>query len=429
MTSSSRSSVAGVAGATVDAGIGDAAAPWTTRARHGPEHAEMGNVGASVPLATLSHDTGPVDRSGGGGGHGGPPDGPGGPPDGGGPNAPIGGGGARLGLASRPEDRRFYLWVAIVTLVHALFVVGFATGAPTRLGAPGGADNAISVEIVTEPPSPQSRSTVSDRAAGGTPPPPPTPARQPASPTNAQRSEPSPPATPPPEPEAAAPPQEPDAQPPAPVETAATAPPATVPALDDADPALSKSAPKSESKSAEPKANPVNPPAAKPELKSTIQPPQQPSPKPETPPKKPQEPRPPPTAKPAQTQPQQRVAKLDLSPPTAPSLSFRAAVGSGAAGVDRPPGITRSGLNDQFALGVIRALQRTMPQLNTPGSVVIEIRLDMNGNLVSSVVLGPSNVAGLDNSVVLSTRQASFPIPFTTAKPDDLIFRIRYIYR
>lgn len=429
MTSSGRSSVAGVAGARADAGIGDVAAPRTTRARRNPEHAGAGGVGSQADQATLNQGEALGGRPGGSGGHWGPPDGPGGPPDGGGPNAPIGGGGTRIGLASKPDDRRFYLWVAIVTLVHALFVVGFATGEPTRLGAPGGADNAISVEIVTEPPSPQSRSTVSDRAAGGTPPPPPTPARQPASPTNAQRSEPSPPATPPPEPEAAAPPPEPAAQPPAPVEAAATAPPATVPALDDADPALSKAAPKSESKSAEPKANPVNPPEAKPDLKSTIQPPQKPSPKPETQPKKPPEPRPQPAAKPAQAQPQQRVAKLDLSPPTAPSLSFRAAVGSGAAGVDRPPGITRSGLNDQFALGVIRALQRTMPQLNTPGSVVIEIRLDMNGNLVSSVVLGPSNVAGLDNSVLLSTRQASFPIPFTTAKPDDLIFRIRYIYR
>ena len=79
------------------------------------------------------------------------------------------------GRVRPPEDRRFYAWLALATLVHALFVVGFTSAEPPRLGAADGADNAISVEILTEPPDPNSRATVSDSATGGPPPPPPQP--------------------------------------------------------------------------------------------------------------------------------------------------------------------------------------------------------------------------------------------------------------
>jgi TonB family protein len=120
------------------------------------------------------------------------------------------------------------------------------------------------------------------------------------------------------------------------------------------------------------------------------------------------------------------TAKLDLTPPAV----FQAPVGGGGAGLQRPAGITRSGENDDFARGVIRALQTTMPQLrNTFGRVTVRIELDMKGNLVRTTVLRPSNIAGLDQSVVFATKQSSFPFPPHNAVSADLIFFVTYIYR
>ena len=117
---------------------------------------------------------------------------------------------------------------------------------------------------------------------------------------------------------------------------------------------------------------------------------------------------------------------MDLTPPAI----FQAPVGGGGAGVQRPAGITRSGENDDFARGVIRALQSTMPQLrNTFGRVTVRVELNMNGNLVRTTVLKPSNIAGLDQSVVFATQQSSFPFPPRKAVPADLVFFVTYIYR
>jgi TonB family protein len=115
---------------------------------------------------------------------------------------------------------------------------------------------------------------------------------------------------------------------------------------------------------------------------------------------------------------------LDLTPPT----TFSG--GGGNAGLQRPPGITRSGENDAFARGVVSALQRTMPQLSdaTRGRVTVRITLDRDGSLVSTQVVRPSNIAGLDRYVVFATRQTSYPFPPRNAKPDDLVFLITYIY-
>jgi len=337
--------------------------------------------------------------------------------------------GAAADRVRPPEDRRFYAWLALATLVHALFVVGFTSAEPPRLGAADGADNAISVEILTEPPDPNSRATVSDSATGGPPPPPPQPQPAPAPPPPPQAAA-QPEATPPPSAPTETVPTETaqEAQPPPalrPTIAPEPEPAAETPVLDDPAEAGQKTAPKpAEAKPADTK--PVQPPP-KP------QPPQKAA---EPAPRKPAEPRPPqpptpraPTPPRPPAQPAQQTARLDLTPPTTPVTTFRAAVGTGTGGVDRPPGITRSGLNDDFARDVIRALQRTMPQIPTVGRVTVKIVLNMNGNLVRTEVLRPSSIAGLDQSVVFATRQTSFPIPFTTAKPDDLIFFVTYIYR
>src|SRR5581483_1038296 len=62
-----------------------------------------------------------------------------------------------------------------------------------------------------------------------------------------------------------------------------------------------------------------------------------------------------------------RDQPMQLSMPDLPTL----APGERATAVMRPPGITRSGENDDFARGVIRALRRTMPASNIPTRVTI----------------------------------------------------------
>jgi len=54
--------------------------------------------------------------------------------------------------------------------------------------------------------------------------------------------------------------------------------------------------------------------------------------------------------------------------------------------------------------------------------------LNRNGNLVSTRVEMPSNVAGLDQSVVFATKQTSFPLPPYNANDADLVFIVTYIY-
>lgn len=344
----------------------------------------------------------------------------------------------RGAYASPVDDRRFYKWLLVATAFHALFLISFASSKPRRLGNPDGAESAISVDFISEADL-KSRSTVADSASGAPKPPPPPPA---------QARAPTPPPTPAPPPEArpqpateappplseSAPelkpslPPEPQSQPPA--EQAAEpkpVPPQKQAALVLPEPAAEAPAPSPTGKASP--APPAQAPAAESPPKVTQPPanPHQPSASSAQPPAKPAKP-----AKPREETPRQptQTAKLDLSVPSVPAATFSAAVGSGTGGVERPPGITRSGLNDEFARGVIRALQRTMPQLsNTLGRVTVRIVLNMNGNLVTTTVIRPSNVAGLDQNVVFATRQSSFPLPPGNSKPDDLIFFVTYIYR
>lgn len=309
---------------------------------------------------------------------------------------------ARAGKALLQDNQRFQAGLVIALLLHFVLLVGLNHEArQRRLGAPSGAENAISVSIMTEAEL-KSLSTVDDRAAGQ-PAPPPTPSL-----------------TPPQEPTDSPTPKAPEAETPAVAKEAPAAKP-PVPEAEKQPPALKPGVgpeppQEVEASKAEPealpdkgaKAEPAPADAAKPAAPQAAKPAAQP--------------------KTQQAKPQEkRSATLDLSLP--PPTDFAAPSGAGA-GVERPPGITRSGENDAFARGVIRALQRTMPQLSdTHGRVTVRIKLDMNGGLVSTEVLRPSQVAGLDQSVVFATQQSSFPFPPRNAVPADLIFNVTYIYR
>jgi periplasmic protein TonB len=119
---------------------------------------------------------------------------------------------------------------------------------------------------------------------------------------------------------------------------------------------------------------------------------------------------------------------LDLSPRlTAPETPVP--TGGRSASVSRPPGVTRSGENDDFGRGVIRALRQTMPgSRGTVGRVTIRLFLSQNGNLDDVQVVKSAGDASLDQSVVFAAKQASFPIPPSRSTLGDRTFLVTYIY-
>lgn len=319
-------------------------------------------------------------------------------------------GGIVPGASASQDVRRFYLWLLAAIITHGAVLTGFISSSPRQIGSPDGLDGAISISLVTEADL-RGDATVADEAPGEPSPPPAMPAAPPApsmppppepAPQLRELTQPQPPASPPlkpaiaPDPPAPKPDAEPRAEP---------APKEDVP-LRGEQPATQKpAAPETPAKSqqaeapAETKASPA---AAKPVTPKEAK------------------------SKDAKAQ-ETKMAKIH---PAVPPAMQAAIPGGRGAGVERPAGITRSGENDAFARGVIRALQQTMPQLrDTRGRVKVRITLDKNGNLVSTQVLMPSNVAGLDQSVIFATRQTSFPLPPYKAVPADLVFVVTYIYK
>ena len=100
-----------------------------------------------------------------------------------------------------------------------------------------------------------------------------------------------------------------------------------------------------------------------------------------------------------------------------------------SATVARPAGITRSGENDDFGRGVIRALRQTMPpHRRIYGRVTIRLLLNESGNLAEVQVIGNSTDASLDQSVLFASKQSSFPLPPKGATVADRTFLVTYIY-
>jgi TonB family protein len=137
------------------------------------------------------------------------------------------------------------------------------------------------------------------------------------------------------------------------------------------------------------------------------------------------EPKPKPTAKVAPKPPDQ----LDLSVPFDLTMQGAASAG-GASSATRPPGITRSGENDRFGRDVIRALKKTMPpNEGVTGKVTIRIFLNERGNIDKLQLTQGSGDRILDDSVLFSAYQTSFPFPPKGATVADRTFLVTYVYR
>jgi periplasmic protein TonB len=123
-------------------------------------------------------------------------------------------------------------------------------------------------------------------------------------------------------------------------------------------------------------------------------------------------------------QPQQKSGGLQLDLPDFPM----SAVGRNAA-VGRPANITRSGENDDFGRGVVRALRQTMPApRGVLGRVTIRLLLSESGNLLETQLIKSGGDPTLDQSVVFAAKQSSFPIPPAGSTVADRTFLVTYIY-
>lgn len=299
------------------------------------------------------------------------------------------------------RPRIFWVGLALAFLVHALFIVGISSARQRDLGTPDGATDAIAVEIVdgatlkdsmeqptpvTAPPGTQERTAALPAQQPPPPPPPPEPQAEPQPP--AEAAQPSPPAEvaePAPAPaETKAPPKE------APKPPTAEA----LPAMEDAP--AGETTPQPAAEAAKPKQQAAKKPVAKPQAK------QQPKPRTQT-------------------------SALDLAVPYDGNAEDEESGGSSA--VQRPPGITRSGENDEFARNVIRALQKTMPRENARGRVTVRIVLNENGSRADVKLLKSGGNADLDFNVMFAARGTAYPFPPKNATLVDRTFTVTYIYR
>ena len=122
--------------------------------------------------------------------------------------------------------------------------------------------------------------------------------------------------------------------------------------------------------------------------------------------------------------------KMQLDPPERMSMPGGIATAPGrAAAVARPAGVTRSGENDDFGRGVIRALRQTMPSpRGLLGRVTVRLFLNENGNLTDVRIMKSAGNVELDQSVLFATKQTSFPIPPNRSTENDRVFLVTYIY-
>jgi periplasmic protein TonB len=277
-----------------------------------------------------------------------------------------------------PGSRRqpvFWLALLCAALAHAALIYWMGRSSTDYLGDAGGSERAISVELV-DAGALRGIGQQSNQPAGQAVPP---SAAQPA-------VEPTPPQQ---EPSEAVPQQEEAVAPEPPAETAKPAPDGQP---DEAAPAAKPPPPKAEPLEAK------KPVEAKPAEKAPPKPKALPAPQ-----------------------------GLDLSVPSSMAMS-----GSGASDstATRPPGITRSGANDRFGRGVIRAMRKTMPPPETgTGRVTVRVIFTPDGAIETMELVQSSGDTILDRSVMFSVREAAFPFPPNGATLADRTFRVTYIYR
>lgn len=321
--------------------------------------------------------------------------------------------------AAAPEsrDRKFWITLSVAMLIHLSVLIGIVRSPTRQMGDPSSPSDAVAVSFVTEA---ELRSAETGADGGPSAPP---PAAQPA------------PQPPPPEQQAQ---PQPETPPVPPQPKAEATPPAPAPKAED----IAKPEEKPVTPEPPPLAENTEAVAAVPKEKPEDKPPVEAKAEPQE--KKIDDAKdlekelsellelPDPTrqakpAQPARKQQQQAMRAPDMTMPGQQKTMMQSFDGK-SAGIERPAGITRSGANDDFARGVIRALRSTMPQMNALGRTTVRIVINQNGNIESVEVLARSENTDLNRAIVFSTKQASFPFPPNGATILDRTFTITYIY-
>lgn len=324
--------------------------------------------------------------------------------------------GAGWRLIEPPKQRRSTIWVplAVAAALHIAPFLATALGvvpsvSMRRMGEADGDPDAITVDVVD----------AATLASSSPPPvqPPPQPAPEPA--------------PQPPQPPQAQPPQAPQAQPTPPIpEIRGTTAPESPP-----DEPLPKQPPRETPPAKQPaaKAPPPPPPLPAPP------PPQRPNPGVEEmvkemtelfapeprrqapPAKRPNEQQPPPANEPPREPSTVEPSTRELDKP----IEFQA----NSSSVARPVDITRSGENDEFGRGVIRALRQTMPPpWGLRSRVTIMFLLSPSGQVAEMQLVKGSGYPLVDQSVVFAARNSTFPMPAKGSKVSDRIFLVTYLY-
>jgi periplasmic protein TonB len=276
--------------------------------------------------------------------------------------------GARTPTAKSNSERRFWIGLSCAALLHATLIIGISRSSSLhRMGEKEGRPDGISVELIDAADLLSKSSVPLD---GGTTPP-------------SAASPPAPP-TPPPQPPQPAPQQ-----------------PAPTPRPEAARPA--KPAPEPQKAPQSASREPIPDLFALPDVMGKQSAP---------PPEKSQKASP-------KADPQTRTSTAD------PTIFVPE-----SAGVSRPAGVTRSGENDEFGRGVIRALRQTMPPpRGSNGRVTVRLLLSENGNLAEVSIVRSAGDPILDQSVVFAVKQSNFPIPPGGSTTIDRTFLVTYIYR
>ncbi len=306
-------------------------------------------------------------------------------------------------------DRTFWIGLALAFTLHASMFVplvgGYLTASSRRLGEADGAPDSMSVEVVQE------------AALPGATAPPPEPSPAPPTPPEPMKAEPQeqPPSPTPPQQKQAQqqpPPQEKAEPAPKP---AAPAPP-SVPVADEA-----RSLPDIRG-TTEPDPSPSESPPAE---RATAQKPTEtaalmkemtelfaPSPS-------------------RRATPPAKNAPAQPADPNAPRPVLDAPIEfqGNSSSFSRPIDITRSGENDEFGRGVIRALRQTMPSpWGLKSRITIKFLLTESGQVAEMRLVQGSGYPLVDQSVVFAASHSSFPRPPRGSKVSDRIFLVTYIY-
>jgi periplasmic protein TonB len=288
------------------------------------------------------------------------------------------------------RERGFWTGLAFAAVVHAALLVGFLRAPPRMMGEASGLADGISVELV-EAPDLKSKNTFAED--GGQPGTAAKPVPKPPQKQAAAEPQPATPQKSSPEPAEQAPPAQPQTVPQQPEKQKANPWVPDIAAIDLAQPPPTADPARSAEEA------PKAPPAKK--QQQVELPKQLPQPEPK--------------------QQQKLSLQFDMPP-----MAFTP--GTRGAAVTRPAGITRSGENDEFGRGVIRALRKTMPASSVLGRVTVRFLVSQTGNLAEVRLISGGGDPILSQNVVFAVKQSSFPFPPAGATEVDRTFQVTYVY-